>query len=618
MHSEKLNTFLLACLAVIVILIYTSTLTSPFIFDDEINVRDNHYLRLKHFSLQELKSAAFDSPISSRPVSNLSFALNYYLNGKNVVGFHLVNIVIHILCGLLLYFFVKVTLSIPAQGSDGEKYRWIPFFTAFIWLVHPIQTQSVTYIVQRMNSLASMFYVLSVLLYAKSRLATQVWQKRTLFGGCLLAGLMALGSKEIAATLPVFIILYEWYFFQDLSPAWIRRRLPILFGIFIFFVALAVLFLGNNPLGSILAGYDSRAFSLGQRLLTEFRVVVFYISLLVWPHPSRLNLDHDFPLSYSLVDPATTIVAIGAIAGMTVLAVCLAKKHRLFSFCIFWFLGNLAIESSVISLELIFEHRNYLPSMLAVLAAVLIVFRFVKPNWIGIALLVAVGILFTIWTYERNKTWENAITIWQDCAVKSPQKARPYNNLGVAHMGYGDLNKAIGYFSKALTIKPDYANAHYNLGTIFITKGMVPEGIGHLLETVRLAPRNRDALNNLASALIIDERFKEAMHYLKRALRIDPDFAPAHNNLGYAQRCEGNLKDAIYHLSKAIQINPDFAEAHNNLGLAFSDQQNYAKANYHFAEAVRILPSHVQAQNNLKLSKQIIDHQQSWGYEDGP
>jgi Flp pilus assembly protein TadD len=551
----------------------------------------------------------------TRPVSNLSFALNYYLHGQNVVGYHAVNILIHILGGLFLFHFVHITLTLPPSGCDGPNCRWIAFFTALIWLVHPVQTQSITYIVQRMNSMAAMFYILSFLLYAKYRLASRVWEKRTYLTGCLIAGLLALGSKEIAATLPFFILLYEWYFFKNLDPQWLKRRALIWAGILIFSVIIVYLFLGSNPITKVLNGYNDRHFSIGQRLLTEFRVVVFFLSLMVWPHPSRLNLDHDFSLSHTLVDPVTTLPAIGIITAMIVLGICLAKKERLFSFCILWFFGNLIIESSVIPLEIIFDHRNYLPSMLAVLAVVLILFRFAKPRWLGVSILIAAGILFSVWTYERNNTWKNTVTIWQDSVLKSPHKARPHNNLGVAHMNQGDLEKAIEHFRKAVTIRPHYANAHYNLGTIFITKNKIQEAIGHLLEAVRLVPDNLDALNNLASALIMDKRYKEAIAYLDKALEIDPDFAQLHNNYGYAHRLAGNLEMALQHLQKAIQINPEFAEAHNNLGLVYSDQQDYASASYHFAEAVRILPSHKQARNNLKLSNQLMQKSTSTGIE---
>ena len=142
--------------------------------------------------------AAFESPVPSRPVANISFALNYYFHQYDLMGYHVINILIHIATGIILYFFVKATLTLPLLRSAYEQYRWIPFLTAFIWLVHPMQTQSVSYIVQRMNSMAAMFYVLSLLLYVKARLAASKGTRWGLFGGCIVCGILALGSKEIA------------------------------------------------------------------------------------------------------------------------------------------------------------------------------------------------------------------------------------------------------------------------------------------------------------------------------------------------------------------------------------------------------------------------------------
>ncbi|MGD8648908.1 MAG: hypothetical protein PVJ77_20385, partial [Desulfobacterales bacterium] len=192
--SPKYEVLQLALLAIVVILIYADTLTTPFILDDIHNIRDNSHIRITSLSLNNILRAGLQSPTASRPIANISFALNYYFSGLNLVGFHLINILIHILAGIFLYFFVKTTLTSPVLRARFEKCGWIPFFTAFIWLVHPLQTQSVAYLVQRMNSLAAMFYILSMLFYVKYRLATSTQGKPSLLAGCILAGLLALGT----------------------------------------------------------------------------------------------------------------------------------------------------------------------------------------------------------------------------------------------------------------------------------------------------------------------------------------------------------------------------------------------------------------------------------------
>ena len=205
----KYETWLLLLFSVFIFLIYSNTLTGPFIFDDRPNIQQNSKIRLKHLSVPDLLTAGFESPSRRRPVSNISFALNYLFHGNNVVGYHFVNILIHIFNSILFYFLAKTTLNSPGLRRRYDQFMlvWIPFFAAFIWGLHPLQTQSVSYIVQRMNSLATLFYVLSILLYAKGRLTENRVSRRWFLAGCAASGIIAFGTKENTATLPFFILL---------------------------------------------------------------------------------------------------------------------------------------------------------------------------------------------------------------------------------------------------------------------------------------------------------------------------------------------------------------------------------------------------------------------------
>jgi len=540
-------------------------LTTPFIFDDIANIRDNPHIRVTSLSLKNLIRAAFQSPESSRPVANISFALNYYFNGFNLVGFHLVNIIIHLSGGFFLYLFSKATLKTPGLRCRSGKYGWIPFFTAFIWMVHPLQTQSVAYLVQRMNSLAAMFYILSMLLYATFRLDTDTRSKWLPFAGCVFAGILAVGTKQISATLPVLIILYEWYFFQELSLKWVRRHFLILSVILLFAIIISLIYLDYDPVVRILSAYRHRDFTLIQRVLTQFRVVIFYLGLILWPRPSRLNLDHDFVLSYTLTDPVTTLISMVTVIALIALAILTAKREPLLSYGIFWFFGNLAIESSVIGLELVFEHRNYLPSMFLILAMVSLVFRYVKPTWIGIVSLCVVGTLFTMWTFERNRVWMDELSLYQDCVEKSPAKARPHNNFGAILLRRGRLPEAINEFQTALRIKPDYADAHYNLGNAMVKQGSLTKGIYHFSEALDRQPGNVKTLNNLAATLVLLERYPEAIEIFNKALAINPTDPDLHRNLALVMNKQGDLQGARQHFSRVLKINPANEMARRNL-----------------------------------------------------
>jgi tetratricopeptide (TPR) repeat protein len=604
----KYETWFLLFLGVLVFLIYASTLTGPFIFDDKPNIQQNPYIRLERLSPGDIAKAALESPSKHRPVANISFALNYYFHRYNLVGYHFVNILIHIINGVLLYLFTKATLLTPVLKTNYDRFAagWIPVFTAFIWTLHPLQTQSVSYIVQRMNSLATMFYLLCLWLYAKYRLSKGTKRSSWLLAGCAASGVLALGSKEIAASLPVFIILYEWYFFQDLSPTWFKKRIPLIAGAIMLLVILALLFLGTDPLGRITADYVNRSHTVAQRVLTEFRVIIFYLSLLIWPHPSRLNLDHEFMVSNSLMDPVTTLFSLAVIAGTVGAVIYFAKKTPLISFCILWFFGNLVIESSVIGLEIIFEHRTYLPSLTLILMLTCLAFKYIKPRQLcipALCILVAVG---TLWTYQRNKVWGDAITLWQDCVVKSPNKARPYNNLGVALAHAGQSDAAIDNYHAALKINPEYGNAHYNLGSTLARKGNLKSGIAHMTKALELEPNNYEANNNLGIAWLIQGEFQKAVTRFRKALEINANYASAHNNLGIAMRRQHNLSEAIFHFQEALRLDPTYAEAHNNLGIAYRDQDKFEAAKQHFTKALRINPGYEAARKNYEENQRNL------------
>jgi len=547
--------------------IYSSNLDGPFLFDDGSNIKNNSAIRLTRLSWSGLKDAATNSPLSNRPLAYISFALNYYFHSYRTVGYHTVNISIHMFTGLFLFLFFKTTLDLPLMRSRYGNRRWLPYIATLIWLVHPLQTQSVAYIVQRMNSMAAMFYILSMLSYVRARLEQSPAIKWSLAAVCLISGLMSLGTKQIAATLPVFILLYEWYFFQDLNAKWLKRRLPVLFGLAILCLGVSLIYLDGHPLEKILSRYEVRNFTLLQRVLTEFRVVILYLSLLLYPHPNRLNLDYDFPLSHSLIEPVTTLLALTAIVGLLGWSVRLAKKDRLISFCILWYFGNLVIESSIIGLEIVFEHRTYLPSMMIILMAATLVDRYLRSTFLKVAIICAIILVFSAWTYERNAIWSSAVALWSDTVKKSPQKVRPHNNLGNALKRQGKIEEAIEHFNRALQINPGYAKAHNNLGTALAKQGKTDEAIKQFGFALYIDPNYAAAHSNIGVALASRDEFEKAIVHFKTALRLKPDYAKVHSNLGAALVHQGKLHEALAHFQTALRLKPDDIQTYKNLQL---------------------------------------------------
>lgn len=548
-----------------VFLVYSNTREAPFALDDKFNVEHNPHIRIESLSPEKLVEAGFQSPLARRPVANVSFAVGHYLHRNSVKGFRFVNIFIHMLTGVFLYFLIRSTLRTPGLQAQHGRGSWLPFFAALLWLLHPAQTQSVTYVVQRMNCLAAMFYILSLLFYVRGRLAVGGGKKFVLYAAAVLAGVMALGSKEIAATLPLFVYLYEWYFFQNLDWSWFRRRLYPLITTLAVLATLTFFYLGNEPLEFLLSAYQYRDFTLGQRLLTQFRVVVFYLSLILFPHPARLNLDHYFLISTSLIEPLTTLFSVLVLLVLVVAGFLMARRELLISFCIFWFLGNLLIESSVIALEIVFEHRLYLPSMMIVLMAVVFTERYLRPVKLRVAVLSCLAVVSAFWTYERNHVWRDEVSLWNDSAVKSPLKARPQNNLGLAFMDRGDFGLAIEKYLDALKINPDYGEAHYNLSIALLNKSAFFEAEKEAGEALRVNPRNADAHSIKGIALARQGKLAQATESFSEALRLKPNNPDIHYNIAISLAEMGDFRQALKHNLEVLRLKPDYDAARFHL-----------------------------------------------------
>lgn len=610
-RSAAPGLLLLLTAAALTVFVYGRALDGPFVFDDEPNITENRHLRIASLSPSALAAAAFDSPIPTRPLSNASFALNYFLGGLNPVGFRLVNLLLHLGSGLLIYGLARLTLRTPAVlargGPAGPAAELAAGLGAALWLLHPLHTQTVAYIVQRMTGMATFFYLAALLAYAGARLSERRRRRAALFAAAAVAALLALASKEIAATLPFFVLLYEWVFFQKADRGWLVRRAPLWAGAAILTAALAWVYIGGaNPLERILAPYAAGDLSVGERLLTQLRVVVFYASLLLWPDPERLNLDHDFALSRSLFDPASTLLSLAAVLAALTAAALGVRRHPLPAFALFWFLGNLVIESSVIRLETVFEHRTYLPSVMPAVAAAVFGLRLVSRRRIAVAAALVLAIWWAGWTYQRTRLWADAESLWADSLRKSPAKARPYNNLGGALIRKGRIEEALPYLEKAVAISPAYADALYNLGFALLRLGRTAEGAERMRQSLRIDPDNFMAHNNLAIACMLTGDLDTAEAHLREAVRLRPEEALGRNNLGVLLNRRGRPQEAAVQFAEAIRIAPGYAEAFNNWGVALREMGRHLEAADRFRRALQLQPDYAAARRNLQEVEALL------------
>ncbi len=402
-----------------------------------------------------------------------------------------------------------------------------------------------------------MFYLLSLLLYLLGRERRHAARRGACWAGALVSWLLALGSKEIAATLPVIIVITEFLFYRDRERPWpgINLAYPLIAAAAT--VAVFLLYLGVDPTTVIAAEYTNRDFSLGERLLTELRVLIYYLSLMVFPLPGRLSIEHTFTISLSIVDPITTLAAAALLSAMLGVALRFAERRPIVSFCILWFLVTLSVESSFVGIELAFEHRLYLP-MFAFALAVAYLF-FLTPAHRG-AMAVVLGVVLVatlaMASVVRNTVWQDPLRLWSDAVAKNPDSYRARNNLGRVLVDRGQPEPAALEFAEAIRIKSDYAEPHNNLGTLLARAGRFEEAMPHFVAAIQLNPRYAQAYNNLGVALLNQGRARDAVLQLDRAIGLAPGYAKDHGNLSRALARRGQSRESCRHLLMALQLDP--------------------------------------------------------------
>jgi len=542
--------------------VYLNSFSVPFVFDDYPNIRDNPSIRLTTIDNQSLRAAAFESHAGRRPLAYASFAFNYFFGGYDVKGYHLVNILIHIANGILVYFVALILLGrtcLPSNtaSSPNLRPRLVALFAAALFVAHPVQIQAVTYIVQRMTSMSTMFFLLALLLYLLGRQREDRSGRVAFWLAALASWFLALGSKEIAATLPVVIVISEYLFFPDPHKKWPGIHPGTILLAFAATVGVAFYYLGIEPAVTIAEQYSGRDITPGERVLTELRVLIFYLTLLAFPYPGRFSLEHAFTISHSLTDPISTLAAAAILIALTVIAVRLARRHSILSFCIIWYLVTLCIESSFIGLELAFEHRLYLPMFAFALAiAYLSSLTPIRHRAIVTALAAIFVVVLAVGSIVRNTAWQDPAILWADTVSKSPSSYRARNNLGRVLVAQGEREQAARQFNEAIRLNPQYPEPHNNLGTLHAQAGRFELAHAHFATAIKLNPRYAQAYNNLGVALFSQGFAREAAQQMAVAVRLAPRYAKAHLNLATALARLGQPQAACRHLLTAIHLDP--------------------------------------------------------------
>ena len=633
LHKLKpiiLHSGLLSILTILGFILYFNSINAPFIFDDLQNIAENPYIGVSAISWENIKNII--SHCHARPLPHLSFAANYYLNNYNVIGYHIVNIIIHIVNGLLLFIFTKKTIQLTINSSqDQNRIKnefYIPFFVTLLWFVHPVHIQSVTYIVQRMNSMAAMFYILSALMYIFARETQKKFKadviKNSLFKykilgffiSCFVFGIFSVGCKQNAVTLPFFILSYELFFFQDIGNLRIRKFIPWIAGFLILIIGVLLVLIETNLHEKIFALYKTQDFNMAQRLLTEPRVILYYISLFFFPSPSRLMLEYNYPISHNFFEPVVTSLSIFTIVLIVLFSFYILRKERLLAFCLLWFLGALSIESSIIGLAIIFEHRTYLSFMFLSIISVSLLFRYFKKALVPIGIICIVIITYSSWTYQRNIVWESSESLYLD-NLKKADHYRLHLNLGVALSSKGNLENAQSHFQDSFRLYPYCTEALFNMGNCFRTNLNYPKAIYYYQKALEKIPYDYktkisnievDIYNNLGSIMFSRNEINFAKDYYEKALRIEPSHANALLNLGL---CYLNLNFtdlAIHSLNLCIENSPQNINAHYYVGRLLYNQKRYRESLKHFKIAHKLNPNFKDIKYFINEFKKQVNH----------
>jgi len=619
-YIKPLSIIIISCVGIIV---YFNTFHCSFHLDDQ-DITDNFAIR----NIHHLSDIWAFYPC--RFVTLLSLALNYHFHQLDVFGYHVFNLMVHLVTAILVWWLTLLTLSTPAFEENSAKSKQLgllkeqritqhanlmALLAGLVFVSHPLQTEAVTYIWQRAASMATLLYLASLSFYVQSRLLqdgqSSLGTGRLYYIFSLITAVAAMFTKEIAVTLPLMILLYEFSFFETKKNLDGRRIFPFLLTLFI--IPLTMWLTRSSLFHEIQdVSQGPGGISPMHYLLTQFRVMVTYIRLVFLP--LNQNLDYDYPVFKSIFEWP---VFISFLFLITILfcAKRLFLKYRLVSFSIFWFFLTLLPESSLLpAQDIIFEHRLYLPLVGYSMFLVSGVYYLLEKNTIKTTVMVLTMIIAcnAVLTYQRNKVWENDFTLWDDAVRKSPHKARPYDRCGIFYYKQGNLPQALRAFNKAIAINPNYDSAYNNRGLIYYNQGHWPQALSDYHKAIAINPKY-PAYFNLGLIHNKQGYFTQALWDYSKEIEVTPGQPEPFINRGNIYTREGNFPQAIADYNRAIEINPQSAEAFYDRGVVWDKQGHLTQAISDYNKAIEINPKFPEAFYNLAfIYYRLKEYDKAW------
>jgi len=586
-ESPLATPFCLLLISLAALAAYHNSFSGPFVFDDIPGIVDNPSITQLWPITRPLNPSLTAAGAAGRPLVNLSLALNYALGGLKVTGYHIVNLLLHISVALVLFSVVLRTLQLPSLRTRfAGKARPLALATTVLWTVHPLLTESVTSVIQRGELIVGFFYLVTFYSVIRSFGSS----RRVLWYGCAIAAcLLGMASKEVMATAPIMVLLYDRAFVSGSFRASLKQRRSLYLGLAATWVVVGLLVLSNNQRNGTVG------FGLGVAwwayALTQCEAIIRYLFLALWPQTLVFDYGAHVVKNFTTVWPQASVLLV--LLGATVYATVRQPKLG-FAGC--WFFGILAPSSSVIPLatQTMAEHRMYLP-LLAVVGLAVFALASRMPKHAGTAVVALVAGLLGWGTVRRNDVYKTVVGLASDTVSKRPDNARAHNDLGFALAALGKMPEALQNYDRALQLKPGLSVANYNKACILLKMGQVSAAIEHFDQALRASPSYAKAFKGKGDAMVQMGRASAAIPLYEEALKLRPHDAGALRGLGIALLAEGKFAEAIRSLNAALAVDSEDGEAHDALGHAFWETGQVEMAVSHFAAAARLQPDSVPA-----------------------
>ena len=574
---------------------YANSFQGVFVFDDEPAIARNERLKTL-WPLTSAMSAPADTTLSGRPVAALSFAIDQGIHGGSLSGFHATNLAIHLIASLLLLGIVRRTLETQAFG-DAVRHSapGLALATALLFVVHPLQTGAVTYLVQRVESLMGCFYLAT--LYAAIRAQSALFSARLFWCGLAVVTCgLGMATKEVMVTAPLIVILWDYFF----APGRGRRRLTLYAALVSTWLILAALVASGARASSV--GFGFEAWPWWRYLITQAEVLIHYLRLALYP--SQLVLDYDWPAVTSWTQ--AVLPALAVLGLLVATARGLIRKQPA-AFAGAWFFLILAPTSSILPIvtEVAAEHRMYLPLAGLIPLAVIVCFKL--PRTLAKVLLVGAVVVFGWVTHNRNEDYRDFDRIWLDTIAKRPDNARARNNYATSLLAQGRFADAEVHLRAAVARNTTFAEAEANLGVALSAQGQLDEGAARLERALVLRPEFAEASRNLGENYAMRGMMKEAVSAYDSALKRLPDDVRLLNRVGWILATSGNVavRDGVRARSlaeRAVALTDGRdPESLDTLGAALAEVGAYEQAH---AIALRALALATE-RGNAELSKDL-------------